>query len=117
MDLLTPADVLGGDLSPATWLVLWALATTRLAGLVALDTILDRPRLAIGEAAARRRGTAWVDTLITCMWCVGVWTAAGIVTAAMATASHPVAACVFDWAIIGLALAQVAGMLSDIGRT
>lgn len=113
--LPTPEDVLGGALSPGLQLALWALATTRLAGLVALDAIFDRPRLAVGEAAVKRRGTAWVEILITCMWCVGVWVAAGMVTAAMASTSWGIAP-VFDWCIIGLALAQVTGMLSGVGR-
>lgn len=113
--LPTVEDVLGGALPPAVWLIVLALATTRLAGLVALDSIFDRPRLAVAEAAARHRGTAWVETLITCMWCVGVWAAAGVVVLAMATTEWNIAP-LFDWCIIGLALAQAAGMLSGIGR-
>jgi len=113
--LPTVEDILDGALAPETWLIVLALATTRLAGLVALDTIFDKPRLAVGEAAAARRGTAWVETLITCMWCVGVWMAAGAIMVAMATTAWGIAP-LFDWCIIGLALAQVTGMLSGIGR-
>lgn len=113
--LPTVEDVLGGALPPAVWLIVYALAVTRLAGLVALDVIFDRPRLAVGEAAARHRATAWVDTLITCMWCVGIWVAAATVVAAMAITQWSIGP-LFDWVLVGLALAQAAGMLSDIGR-
>lgn len=108
-------DVIG-PIPAALWLVLWALATTRVAGLVALDSIFDRPRLAVGNAAARRRSTAWVEILITCMWCVGVWTAAGLIVAAMLTHTAGGERVVFEWAVVGLAIAQVTGMLSGIGR-
>lgn len=114
-NLTTVEDILGGTLPPTVWLIVYALATTRIAGLIALDSIFDRPRLAVGEAAARHRGTAWVETLITCMWCVGVWTAAGVIVLAMATTAWNIAP-LFDWVLIGLALAQAAGMLSGIGR-
>jgi hypothetical protein len=113
--LPAPEDVLGGALTPEAYLAVLALATTRLAGLIALDTILDRPRLALSEAAAARRATAWVDTLITCMWCIGVWVGAAAVILAMATTAWGIAP-LFEWCIIGLSLAQVAGMLSGIGR-
>jgi hypothetical protein len=107
----TPEAVLG-NIPALGWLAILALATTRIAGLVALDAIFDRPRLAVGEAANRRRGLGWVETLITCMWCVGVWVALAVT---LATPGWHGAA-LFDWAVIGLALAQVAGMLSGIGR-
>lgn len=106
-----PEETLG-TIPALGWLAILALATTRIAGLVALDTILDRPRLAVGEAAVKRRATAWVETLITCMWCVGVWVALAVTVATPGWHGAPV----FDWAVIGLALAQVAGMLSGIGR-
>lgn len=114
-NLTTVEDILGGALPPSVWLLVLALATTRVAGLIALDSIFDRPRLAVGEAAAKRRATAWVDILITCMWCVGVWVAAGMIVLAMATTAWNIAP-LFDWVLIGLALAQAAGMLSGIGR-
>lgn len=107
-----PEDVIG-PIPAAVWLLILALAVTRLAGFVALDSIFDRPRLAVAEAASARRSTAWVEILITCMWCVGVWTAAAVTVAAAAWSGVPL----FDWAIIGLALAQAAGMLSGIGRS
>lgn len=107
----TPEAVLG-NIPALGWLAILALATTRLAGLVALDSIFDRPRLAVGEAANQRAGTRWVETLITCMWCVGVWVALAVTVATPGWHG----AALFDWAVIGLALAQVTGMLSGIGR-
>lgn len=111
MVIPSPEDVLGPI--PATvWLIVLALAVTRVAGLIALDSIFDRPRLAVTEYAAAHRPTRWVETLITCMWCVGVWAAAAAVVATVAWFSVPL----FDWCLTGLALAQAAGMLSGIGR-
>jgi hypothetical protein len=112
----TPEDVLGGPLPPTVWLIILALAATRVAGLLALDTILDRPRMALTEAASARRGTAWVETLVTCMWCVGVWVAAAAVASTIAAAPGNEGGALFDWVLIGLAVAQVTGMLSGTGR-
>jgi hypothetical protein len=112
LDAIPTPDAVLGPIPATVWLILLALAVTRIAGLVALDSIFDRPRLAVGEAANRRAATRWVETLITCMWCVGVWVALAVTVATPGWHG----AALFDWAIIGLALAQVAGMLSGIGR-
>lgn len=53
------------------WLIL-ALAAYRLWRLLALDTILDRPRTAITDRAEGRWWAGWAEAIY-CPWCLGFW--------------------------------------------
>lgn len=98
--------------SLALWLALYALATTRITGLITQDTITAALRDRATLAAERHRATRPLAELIQCPWCTAVWVAAAITVAAALWHGHPALA----WTVLGLALAQVAGMLSSIGR-
>lgn len=96
----------------AVWFPLWALAATRLVGLAAQDAITETPRDWITTATDGRRGLAWVGYLVQCVWCTGIWVCLPAGYALWAWhGTWPV-----DGAVIGLALAQAAGMLSGVGR-
>lgn len=71
------------DLVPTPWeLVLGALAVYRVWRLLAVDEIIDRPRLWLLNAAGWKEGqdappgyrTKWADFLL-CPWCAGFWVA------------------------------------------
>lgn len=87
-----------------------ALAAARLTHLVVEDGIADRPRERIKSWSFRRpygSPGSRVGELIECGWCSGVWVAAAVLLARRLAPRwwHPLA--------LGLALAQVAGMLND----
>lgn len=73
------------DLIPTPWeLILASLAVYRLWRLLAVDEILDRPRLYLLHAAGWKEGdptppgyrTKWADFLL-CPWCCGAWLTVG----------------------------------------
>lgn len=73
------------DLVPTPWeLGLAVLAVFRLWRLLAVDEILDRPRLWLLNAAGWQEGddppdgyrTKWADFLV-CPWCAGAWLSVG----------------------------------------
>lgn len=83
-----------------------ALATYRLARLVTTDTL--PPAKAFRAAIIRRYGPeSAVAELVHCPWCVGVWAAAGVVTA------RRIAPRMWDPVATGLALAAAAGWLAS----
>lgn len=93
--------------------VVYALATTRLTGLVTTDEITRPTRDAIITRLSRHpRVRYWAETLITCPWCASIWIAAPI---APLIVWHAASAWLLVPAV-GLALSQVAGMLSSVGR-
>lgn len=96
----------------AVWFPIYALAMTRLVGLFALDAITDTPRAAITIVTDQRRFLSWVGYLVNCAWCTGIWVAAPYTAAIAAGHGSPWV----GWPVIGLALAQVAGMLQGVGR-
>ena len=73
------------DLIPTWWeLTLASLAVYRLWRLLAVDEILDRPRLYLLKASGWKPGqqtpagyrTKWADFLL-CPWCAGAWITLG----------------------------------------
>ena len=61
-------------MSPAIWLLVYALAVYRLAELVSTDLIFETIRRGIGKrAAAGRLGWNAIADWIYCPLCVGVW--------------------------------------------
>lgn len=62
------ADAHDGGVGVPSWyaLVLLALAAFRVWRLLALDSLLDRPRALIPD-------TEWWDALVYCPWCLGFW--------------------------------------------
>lgn len=95
-------------------LVVYALAVARVTGLITLDTITEPARDALIGWLDDRPHTAGslVATLITCPWCSGIWVAFIASPIVWLWGDHPVVLI----PAMGLAFAQVAGMLSNIGR-
>lgn len=98
----------------ATLLIVYALAVSRVTGLLVLDSITE---------PARDKMIAWLDdrpatmgsaiaTLITCPWCTGMW--ASLVAAPLVWffGTSPVMLV----PAIALAFSQVTGMIASIGR-
>lgn len=100
-------------LETAVWFPIYALAMARLVGIAALDTITDAPRTLVTLATDQRRGLSWVGYLINCAWCTGIWVAAPYTAAIAAWHGSPY----LGWPVTALAFAQVAGMLSGVGRS
>lgn len=87
-----------------------ALATARLTRLVTKDDITDRLRWPIIRRSADGRLPAWCGEFIRCPWCVGMWAAAGVITARTIAprAWRPLAAV--------LACSEVAGIAGQLLR-
>lgn len=99
----------------SSWVVLvvLALATARITGLVVSDDITAHVR---NRVAYRNGNLAQlrpvVGKLVTCQWCASIWVSFLIVVLPWF---------VFGWTwlwlpFVGLAFSQVTGMLSDLGR-
>lgn len=108
-----PSRTLGVMIDPVI-LVVYALAVTRLTGLVTLDAITEDFRdRAIDWLDDRPRTLgAFVATLITCPWCTGVWVSMAAAPLIWFWGDHPLLLI----PAMALALAQVAGMISNVGR-
>ncbi len=93
--------------------VVYALAVARLTGLVTTDEITQPIRGSVLTRLDRLpRARYWIETLITCQWCASIWVAAPV---APLVVWHPTSAWLFVPAV-ALAMSQVTGMLSDLGR-
>lgn len=106
---------------PVWWWVVYALATTRLTGLLAADEITRPVREALIARLDPRKG--WhrkiaylvggaTDDGHGCPWCLSLWISAPIAPAVWYHGDQ-------KWMIIpafGLALSQVVGMIASIGR-
>jgi fatty acid desaturase len=95
-------------------LVIYALAITRLTGLITQDAITDPLRDRLIAWLDNRPATlgSTVATLITCPWCAGMW---------VSLAAAPVIWWLGDspWLLIpalALAFAQIVGMTAQVGR-
>lgn len=95
------------------WFPVYALAVLRITGLIALDEISRPARDAVTVATDQRRWLKPLGYLVQCVWCVGVWVGAAVAAAAAAWHGHPA----LGWPIMALAFAQLAGMLSGVGRS
>lgn len=95
-------------------LLIYALAVTRLTGLITQDTITENIRDRIIGWLDDRPATlgAMVAKLITCPWCAGMWVALVAAPLIWWHGTNP-------WLLVpalALALAQFVGMTSQIGR-
>lgn len=93
------------------WLV-YALAVARLTGLIAADEISRPARVWLVEHLPQWRVMITAEYLLTCFWCVSMWVAAGVVAAAWHWGYR---AWLLGPALV-LALSQIAGMTSALGR-
>lgn len=95
-------------------LLVYALAAARITGLITTDTITDRIRDGIVRRLDSRPATlgVFVAELIQCSWCSGVWVSAVIAPLAWWWGDHPALLV----PALALAMAQVVGMISDLGR-
>jgi hypothetical protein len=88
------------------WLLINAFAVARVSRLIARDTITAGVR---NRIQARAEGS--LVNLVTCTWCLGIWLAAAatVLTCAASTRGW--------WLLIagGLAVAELAGLLNEIG--
>lgn len=97
----------------AVWLwLVYALAVARLTGLIAADEISRPVRDWLVEHLPRWRAAVAVEYLLTCVWCVSMWVAAGVVAAAWHWGTR---AWILGPALV-LAASQIAGMTSTTGR-
>lgn len=98
----------------ATLLIVYALAVSRVTGLLVLDSITE---------PARDKMIAWLDdrpatmgsaiaTLITCPWCTGMWVSLVAAPLVWFFGTSPVMLV----PAIALAFSQVTGMIASIGR-
>ena len=80
-----------------TLAVLMSAASYRIARFIQLDTMINRPRdLFHGWIANHpNRVTIWLQDMLTCPWCLTVWTSAAV-TAAVAI-FHPIPLDVLYW--------------------
>jgi hypothetical protein len=95
------------------WFPVYALATLRITGLITLDEITRPVRDAVTIATDQRPLLKPLGYLVQCPWCVSVWVGAGVAAAAWSWHGHPA----LGWSIMALAFAQLAGMLSGVGRS
>lgn len=95
-------------------LVIYALAVTRVTGLVVSDSITEPVRDWIIDHLDDRPATlgAAIATLITCPWCAGMWISLAAAPLVWFLGDTPVMLI----GALALALSQVAGMISNLGR-
>lgn len=95
-------------------LVVYTLAAARITGLITADTITERIRDGIVQRLDSRPATlgTYVAELIQCPWCSGVWVSAAVAPLAWWWGEHPALLV----PAIALAMAQLVGMTSDLGR-
>lgn len=95
-------------------LLIYALAVSRLTGLVVADALTEGIRDRIIEALDDRPATlgSYVATLITCPWCAGMWIA--LIASPLVWFWH--ASPVMLIPALALAFSQVVGMTAPIGR-
>lgn len=95
-------------------LVVYALAFMRVVGLITADAITEpiRDRIVVKLDDSEGSLGSWVSYLITCPWCASVWVAM-IAAPLIWNLGHS------PWLLVpalGLALSQLAGMASNLGR-
>lgn len=95
-------------------LLLYALAVTRVTGLIVADAITEPVRDWVIERLDDRPATlgSALATLITCPWCAGMWVSLVAAPLVWFWGDQPVMLV----AAIALAFSQVAGMVSNLGR-
>lgn len=105
----------------AQYLIIYALAVTRLTGIMVTDQISLPIRHAITKRLniEKRSHRALIyllgapeDDSSGCPWCMSIWVAAATAPPAIEYASSRYTL----WALVALAASQVVGMVSSIGR-
>lgn len=96
------------------FLVVYALAFVRVIGLITTDTITEPARDAVLVRLDDAHGSAgaWLGKMITCPWCASIWVGAGAAPVIYHWGASP-------WLLVpalALALSQLAGMTSNLGR-
>lgn len=95
-------------------LVVLALATARITGLITSDDITaDLRNRIIYRKGSVDHPRGLIADLIRCQWCVSIWVAIVVVTVAWFGHSH---ISLFLIALV-LAFSQITGMLSKLGRS
>lgn len=95
------------------WFACDALAVYRLARLVSVDAITAPWRELVRAQAFSTEGIqissawAWTFELVSCVWCMSVWFAAGVVALTKLVPG------VWQYGAMGLALSAVAGYLAE----
>lgn len=90
----------------------YALAVARVTGLITADEISRPARDWVTEHLPPYPIFIPVEYLLTCPWCVSIWVAAAVVPVAWQWGGHP---WLFGAALV-LAISQVTGMVSGVGR-
>lgn len=95
-------------------LLVYALAVTRLTGLVVSDSLTEPARDWIIEHLDDRPATLGqaIATLITCPWCAGMWISLVAAPLVWFWGGSPVMLI----PALALAFSQVTGMISNLGR-
>lgn len=99
---------------PVWVLGIYTLAAARLTGLITDDDITSTARMAVLNRLPANKFGAALAELITCQWCVSMWVSV-LLAAPIAYwwGERP-------WLLVpalGLAMSQVTGMLSRLGRS
>lgn len=100
---------------PVEWVVVtYTLAVARVTGFIVSDSIFDgvRERFLVWLDDRPRTLGQFLADLIGCPWCVSVWISGAIVPLAWAYGREPVMLGGALW----LAISQVVGMISGVGR-
>lgn len=93
----------------SVWLVVFAMATARLVGLVAQDTITAPIR----DAVERRWPDRWLTDLVSCAWCSGLWISTCTAAIVWVWGDKPLV----QGPAVALAFSWFAGITSDLGRS
>lgn len=96
-------------------LVLGVLAAARLRRLIGQDTITDAPRLWVLNHLPMR-AAVWLAGLLDCVWCLGMWTSAGVSAALVFGADITLGAPWWIvWPLLTLAYSQAIGWAATVG--
>lgn len=103
---------------PVELLLVYALATARLTGLVTTDVITAPLRDRVRAWWVGRRGNGHITYLLGdgerdgCNWCASIWCGSAVAPVAWFWGEHPA----FLIPALALAFSQVVGMLGRVGR-
>lgn len=103
--LLDPIGILLPDLSLTAFLVV-SLAAARITRVITTDSISDPFRLFVSD----RVQSDWVDTLLSCPWCMGFWVSLATV---LVVANFPTNPLVLIF-VAAFATSQVVGIIATM---
>lgn len=95
-------------------LIIFTLAIARITGMITVDKFSESTRDKIVAWLDDRPGSMgyYLAYLITCQWCASIYVSASVVPLMWFHGSNPIVL----MPAVGLAAAQVTGMMSEIGR-